>query len=70
MHASLEKLKAKLRELTRDPALKEKDGSSKVMVLVRGDRTTKWKYVQWVMQICAEQKIYKIHFAIAHKKEG
>ena len=63
-HASLEKLKAKLRELTRDPALKEKDGSSKVMVLVRGDRTTKWKYVQWVMQICAEQKIYKIHFGV------
>ena len=61
---SLNLLRDKLKELTRNPALREKDGSSKVMVLVRGDRTTKWKYVQWVMQICAEQKIYKIHFGV------
>ena len=63
-HASLEKLKAQLRELTRNPALRDSSGASKVMVLVRGDRTTKWKYVQWVMQICAEQKIWKIHFGV------
>ncbi len=39
------------------------------MVLVRGDRTAKWKYVQWVMQVCADPniKIYKMHFAVEHK---
>lgn len=63
-HASLEKLKAQLRELTRNPALRDETGASKVMVLVRGDRTTQWKYVQWIMQICAEQKIWKIHFGV------
>ncbi len=61
---SLDLLRNQLKELTRNPNLREPDGSSKVMVMVRGDRTTKWKYVQWVMQICAEQKIWKIHFGV------
>ena len=63
---SLDKLREKLRTLTRDPMLRNPDGSSKVIVLVRGDRTTKWQYVQWVMQVCAENKIYKINFGVEH----
>jgi biopolymer transport protein ExbD len=63
---SLASLKKELASLANKPGLKNPDGSSKVMVLVRGDRSTKWQYVQWVMQICAELKIYKIHFAIEH----
>ena len=49
--------------------LREADGSSKVMVLIRGDRSAKWKYVQWIMQVCADPniKIYKMHFAVEHK---
>jgi biopolymer transport protein ExbD len=62
--SSLKLLKKKLQVLSADPRLKEKDGSSKVMVLVRGDRGAKWMYIQWIMQICAEQKIYKIHFGV------
>ena len=62
--SSLKLLKKKLQVLGADPRLKEKDGSSKVMVLVRGDRGAKWMYIQWIMQICAEQKIYKIHFGV------
>ena len=68
---SLNLLRDKLKELTRNPALREKDGSSKVMVLVRGDRTAKWKYIQWIMQVCADPniKIYRIHFGVEHPKE-
>ncbi len=68
---ALENLRRALRDLTRDPKFREVDGSSKVMVLVRGDRTAKWKYIQWIMQVCADPtiKIYKIHFAVEHKKE-
>jgi biopolymer transport protein ExbD len=70
--AALESLRQELRKLTRDPRLRNADGTSKAMVLVRGDRTAKWKYVQWVMQVCSDPnvQIYKIHFAIEHKKEG
>ena len=67
--AALERVRTALRALTRDPKLREADGASKVMVLVRGDRTAKWKYIQWIMQVCADPtiKIYKIHFAVEHK---
>ena len=70
-HNSLERLKEALRERARDPKLREPDGSSKVMVLVRGDRTAKWKYIQWIMQVCADPniKIYRIHFGVEHPKE-
>src|SRR5262245_40237462 len=63
-YKALENLKAALLDLTRDKKLRDVDGSSKVMVLVRGDRRAKWKYVQWIMQVCADEKImiYKIHF--------
>jgi len=69
---ALDNVRRALRDLTRDASLREADGSSKVMVLVRGDRTAKWKYIQWIMQVCADPtiKIYKIHFAVEHKKVG
>ena len=46
--------------------LREKDGASKVPVMIHADWGTKWKYVQWVMQACAHQdiKIYKLQFAV------
>ena len=67
-YKSLEALKAQLMDLTRDKKLRDDTGASKVMILVRGDRTTKWKYVQWIMQVCADEKIqiYKIHFGVEH----
>jgi biopolymer transport protein ExbD len=51
--------------------LREPDGSSRVMILIRGDRQSKWQFVQWIMQVCADPalKIYKIHFAVDHPKE-
>ena len=67
---ALESLRQELRKLTHDPRLRNADGTSKAMVLVRGDRKAKWKYVQWIMQVCSDQniQIYKIHFAIEHKR--
>ena len=46
--------------------LYEKDGASKVPVMIHADWGTKWKYVQWVMQACAHPdiKIYKLQFAV------
>ena len=68
---ALENIRRHLTLLTSDTKLREADGASKVMVLVRGDRTAKWKYIQWIMQVCADPKIkiYKIHFAVDHKKK-
>ena len=66
---SLENLRQALRALTRPAKLRDERGFSKVMVLIRGDRQAKWKYVQWIMQVCADPniKIYKMHFAVEHK---
>ena len=46
--------------------MREKDGASKVPVMIHADWGTKWKYVQWVMQACAHPdiKIYKLQFAV------
>ena len=66
---ALDNLRRKLRELVRK-FKHEADGSSPVMVLVRGDRKAKWRYVQWIMQVCADPqiKIYKLHFAVEHPR--
>lgn len=47
-------------------APREPGGASTVQVFVRGERTAKWKYVQWIMQVCADPavQIYKIHIAL------
>jgi biopolymer transport protein ExbD len=68
--SALEALRQELRKLTRDPILRNTDGTSKAMVLVRADRKAKFKYVQWIMQVCSDQnvQIYKIHFGIEHKR--
>jgi biopolymer transport protein ExbD len=46
---------------------READGSSRVVILVTGDREAKWKYVQWVMQVAAEMRIYRMHFRVVPK---
>ena len=68
---ALENLRVELRKLVRDLPKESDTGASKAMVLVRGDRTAKWKYVQWIMQVCADPqiKIYKLHFAVEHNKK-
>jgi biopolymer transport protein ExbD len=68
---ALEHLRVELRKLVRDLPKESDTGASKAMVLVRGDRTAKWKYVQWIMQVCADPqiKIYKLHFAVEHNKK-
>jgi biopolymer transport protein ExbD len=67
---TLDNLRKELRALVRTVP-REPEGASKAMVLVRGDRTTKWRYVQWIMQVCADPqiKIYKMHFGVEHKVE-
>ena len=67
---TLNQLKSALRDLVKDPRQREPDGASKIHILIRGDRTSKWKYVQWVMQVCADPsiKIYKLEFAVEGPK--
>ena len=50
-------------------AAREPDGASAATVLVRGDRVARWKYVQWVMQACADPnvRITRIQFAVEEK---
>jgi biopolymer transport protein ExbD len=62
--AALDGLRNALSEVVRKPGMKEPDGSSRVVILIRGDREAKWKYVQWIMQVAAEVKIYQMHFAV------
>jgi biopolymer transport protein ExbD len=66
---ALTNLKTMLQNLTSRADWREPDGASKVSVMVHGDRSAKWQYVQWIMQVCANPaiKIYKIQFAIRHE---
>jgi biopolymer transport protein ExbD len=64
---AIQALQDALREVHgKDPSLREKDGASKVPVMIHGDWAAKWKYVQWIMQACAHPdiKIYKLQFAV------
>jgi biopolymer transport protein ExbD len=47
------------------------DGLSKRSLLIRADKTTKFKEVQKVMRICGEEgiKIYKVHLAAAQNEQ-
>ena len=65
---ALEHLRVELRKLVATVGREPDTGASRAMVLLRGDRTAKWKYVQWIMQVCADPqiKIYKLHFAVEH----
>ena len=69
---ALSNLRRDLLALHQNPTLnlREPDGSSRLMILIRGDRQSKWQFVQWIMQVCADPalKIYKIHFAVDHPK--
>ena len=64
--AALVALRNELQRLTSNPALREEDRSSKVPLMIHGDRNARWQYVQWIMQVCAEPTIgiYKIQFAV------
>jgi len=64
---AIQALQDALREVQgNDPSMWEPDGASKVPVMIHADWGAKWKYVQWVMQACAQQdiKIYKLQFAV------
>ncbi len=63
---ALRALRQELMVLTQDPKYSEPDSSSMIPVLIHGDRAAKWQYVQWIMQVCVDQKIkiYKIQFAV------
>ncbi len=68
---SLHDLQQYLKTRTRDPALREPDGSSRVDALLDIDKTIPWTVTQWIMQTCAhpESKIYKIWFG-AQTQDG
>lgn len=60
---SLAKLRDILKEETKDPKLKNQDGSCNRSVLIRADRDTEYRYVQQVLLECAQKKLYKISFS-------
>ena len=64
---ALEALKGQLQQITAPPELREPDRSSKVPVMIHGDRSARWQYVQWIMMVCADPRvgIYKIQFAVS-----
>jgi biopolymer transport protein ExbD len=59
-------LKAALVKLTAQVGTREDDGSSKIPVMIHGDRSARWEYVQWIMQVCADPRVqvFKIQFAV------
>jgi biopolymer transport protein ExbD len=66
---ALDDLRKYLASMANRADWREPDGASKISVMVHGDRSAKWQYVQWIMQVCANPaiKIYKIQFAIRHE---
>jgi biopolymer transport protein ExbD len=62
---ALDNLRNELSRLTNNPQWREEDRSSRVPVMIYGDRNARWQYVQWIMQVCADPRIqiYKIQFA-------
>jgi biopolymer transport protein ExbD len=65
---TLENLRLALRTLAATASRDFATGASNAMVLIRGDRLAKWKYVQWIMQVCADPsiRIHRLHFAVEH----
>lgn len=66
-----------LKQLTRELQTKasqsrEPEGASAVYALIRADKHTPWQHVQYVMQICANDKIalYKLQFATTRNADG
>ena len=69
--AALVQLRAALRALAATAPRDPETGASTAMVLIRGDRAAKWKYVQWIMQVCADPqiRIFRLHFAVEHSRK-
>jgi biopolymer transport protein ExbD len=67
---ALDNLRRELRNLTNNPLWRNEDRSSKVPVMIHGDRDARWQYVQWIMQVCADPQIaiYRIQFAVKKPK--
>jgi biopolymer transport protein ExbD len=63
---ALDALRATMRDLTRGSEFRNSDNTSKIPVMVHGDRDARWQYVQWIMQVCADPQIgiYRIQFAV------
>jgi biopolymer transport protein ExbD len=68
---ALVNLRNELQTLTNNPNYREPDRSSKIPIMIHGDRNARWQYVQWIMQVCAEPTIgiYKIQFAVTRSPE-
>ncbi len=64
--AALGALRSQLRSISADPQYREPTGASRIPVLIHGDRAAKWKYAQYVMQVCAHPdiRIYQVQFAV------
>ena len=70
--AALEHLRLALRTLVARVPREAATGASLATVLIRGDRQAKWKYVQWILQVCADPsiRIHRLQFAVDHLRPG
>ncbi len=68
--AGLAELHVALRTLARVPALLEADGSVRANIVLRASVDVPWQVVQWVMQACALQKCWRLHFAVRPEAGG
>ncbi len=41
---------------------------SPLRVVIRADRLTPWLHAQWIMMVCAEQKLYRVELAVGDGK--
>ncbi|MFV1960031.1 MAG: hypothetical protein ACC662_11540 [Planctomycetota bacterium] len=69
---ALVNLRHDLESLTANPRWREADHSSKVALMIYGDRNARWQYVSWILQICADPRIqiYRLQFAVRPPPTG
>ncbi len=62
--SGVSQLEEVLAEITARPGMREPTGESRLKLIVEGTGTTRWRYVQWIMQACAATnvRIYKMQF--------
>jgi|GEM_PF-1645287 len=63
-------LRVALREIAANPKMQQADGSVRTDVVLRASASVPWPVVQWVMQTCAESRMYRLYFAVSPEQGG
>lgn len=59
-------LRDRLAATTAQPGGRDADGNSRIALLLVASRRAKWKFAQWIMQVCADPhvRIFRIRFLL------